>query len=295
MSGPVLIFGAGGQVGGATLAALTRAGRPVVGLDRNELDITDEAALDAAFGRIRPAVAINAAAYTAVDRAEAEPEVAEAVNGRAPGLIAVVARRHDAAMIHLSTDYVFDGGKGAPYSEVDPTAPLSAYGRGKLAGEEAVLCSGVRGLVLRTSWLLSTGGFVGAILSRAQAGEALRVVDDQKGRPTLVDDLAQALAVLAQAERLPDPARIYHYAGATDATWFALADALVAAWSARTGAARPELTGIPSEAWKAPAPRPLDSRLDSRQIAADFGLQGRDWRDAAPGLVEAWLNKEPRR
>lgn len=295
MAGPVLILGAGGQVGRATLAALARAGRPVVGLNRSELDITDSAAVEAAFARIRPAAAINAAAYTAVDRAEAEPEAAEAANARAPGLIAAAARRHDAALIHLSTDYVFDGRKGAPYDEADPTAPLSAYGRGKRAGEEAVLRSGVQGLVVRTSWLLSTGGFVGAILSRAQAGEALQVVQDQTGRPTLVDDLAEALAVLAQAERLPEPARIYHYAGAIDATWFEVADVLLDALSARTGAARPALTGIATAAWKAPAPRPPDSRLDSRRIAADFGVQSRDWRDAAPGLVEAWLKKDQSR
>ena len=150
----------------------------------------------------------------------------------------------------------------------------------------------MRGLVVRTSWLLSTGGFVGAILSRAQAGEALQVVQDQTGRPTLVDDLAEALAVLAQAERLPEPARIYHYAGAIDATWFEVADVLLDALSARTGAARPALTGIATAAWKAPAPRPPDARLDSRRIAADFGVQSPDWRNAAPGLVEAWLKKE---
>lgn len=295
MSGPVLILGAGGQVGQATRDALAQAGRAVVGLDRGELDVTDDAALDAAFRRLRPAVVINAAAYTAVDRAEAEPEAAQAVNGRAPGLVAAAARLHGAALIHLSTDYVFDGRKGAPYDEADPAVPLSVYGRSKRAGEEAVLRSGAAGAVVRTSWLLGAGGFVDAVLSRAQAGEPLRIVEDQKGRPTLVGDLAQALAALAQAQRLPCPACLYHYAGAADATWLALARALVDAWSERTGAVPPALTGIAADAWAAAASRPLDSRLDSARITADFGLSGRDWRDAVADLVEAWLKKEQRR
>lgn len=292
MSGGVLILGAGGQVGRATAAVLRRQGRAVTGLTRGDLDITDESALDEVFRRVRPATVINAAAFTAVDRAEAQPWRAEAVNGLAPGLIGASARRHGAALIHLSTDYVFDGEKGAPYVEADTAAPVSVYGRSKLAGEAAVLRSGAAGVILRTSWLLSAGGFVGAILSRARSGEVLRVVDDQKGRPTLVDDLAQALAALAR-QTLPQAAEVYHYAGATDATWFELADALVDEWSGRTGAARPVITGVTAASWNAPARRPSDSRLDSGRIAADFGLRGRDWREGVPELVEAWLNKEP--
>ncbi|WP_427791002.1 dTDP-4-dehydrorhamnose reductase [Brevundimonas diminuta] len=294
MQGPVLILGADGQVGRATLAAFREAGRLVTGLGRTGLDITDAASLEDAFARLRPAVVINAAAWTAVDAAEAAPGQALAVNGRAPRLIAAAALRWDAALIHLSTDYVFDGRKGAPYREGDPTAPLSAYGRSKLAGEAAVLESGVRGLVVRTSWLLSADGFVGAILSRARAAEPLRVVMDQHGRPTLADDLARALRDLSGSGRLPAPARLYHYAGAEDATWLELADALTAEWSARAGVARPPLTGIASGDWPVPAPRPADSRLDSRRIVSDFGLTLHDWRAAVPDLVEAWLQGEPR-
>ncbi|MEN5146851.1 dTDP-4-dehydrorhamnose reductase [Brevundimonas diminuta] len=289
MSGPVLILGAEGQVGRATLAALQRDDRPVVGLARRDLDITDGAAIEAAFAGIRPSVVINAAAWTAVDAAEAAPEQALAVNGHAPGLIAAAVRHSGGALIHLSTDYVFDGRKGAPYVECDPPAPLSAYGRSKQTGEAAVIASGVDGLVVRTSWLLSSGGFVGAILSRARAGEALRVVQDQSGRPTLVDDLAEALCALSLSARLAQPARLYHYAGATDATWLEVAEALTETWSARVGVARPVLTGIASTDWPAPARRPLNSRLDSSRIVSDFGLTLHDWRAAVPDLVEAWL------
>lgn len=293
MSAPVLVLGAAGQVGRATVAALRQAGRPVVGLDRRHLDVRDESALNEAFRRFQPAAAINAAAYTAVDLAESHPEAAETINGHAPGLIAATARRHGAVLIHLSTDYVFDGMKGAPYVEGDRPAPLSVYGRSKRAGEMAVIRSGAAGVILRTSWLLSSGGFVEAVLSRCRSGEALRVVSDQRGRPTLVQDLVQTLVGLVSRENLPQDADIYHYAGSSDATWFELASALLDHWVARTGAARPALTAITTEDWNASAPRPRDSRLDSRRIAADFGLQGRDWRESVPALVEAWMNRKP--
>lgn len=293
MRGPVLVIGADGQVGRATLFALQRDGRSAVGVGRAELDITDANAIETMIDRIRPSMVINAAAWTAVDAAETAVEQAMAVNGEAPGLIAAAAKHSGAGLIHLSTDYVFDGGKGAPYVESDLPAPLSAYGRTKLAGEAAVLRSGVRGLVMRTSWLLSSGGFVGAILARAEAGEALRVVGDQRGCPTQVDDLAEALCLLSRAPQLPDPAQVYHYAGSTDATWLEVADLLTAVWSARVAASRPSLTGIASRDWPALAARPLDSRLDSRRIASDFGLTLHDWRAGAPALVEAWLQQEP--
>lgn len=290
--GPVLVLGAGGRLGRAALEGLRRRGREAVGLTRAELDVTDADAVDAVFARRRPAAVINAAAYTAVDRAESEPAKAQAANAVAPGLIADVARRSGARMIHLSTDYVFDGLKQAPYVEGDAAAPLSVYGRSKRAGEQAVLASGVVGAVVRTSWLLSAGGFTHAMLSRAQAGVPLQVVSDQIGRPTLLSDLAEAVVTLAlspRASAASSGARLYHFAGPHDASWFEVAQVLTEAWAEAVGASPPALSPVAAATWRAPAPRPADSRLDSGRIAAELGLQGGDWRQAAPELVQQWL------
>lgn len=288
-TGPILVLGAGGQVGGATLAALRCAGLQALGLDRSQLDIADTTRVEETIERVRPSVVINAAAYTAVDRAEVDADAAFAINGRAPGVIARATQRTGAALIHLSTDYVFDGEKGGPYVEEDPVAPLSVYGESKLAGEQAILRVGGRGLVLRTSWLLSPyGGFARAILNRARAGEPLRVVSDQIGRPTMTADLAQTLALILQARQLAEPAKIYHYAGSEDATWFDVALELIEAYAQKSGRKAPPLTAIDSAAWGALACRPRDSRLDSARFASDFDLKGRDWRGAVSGLVEAW-------
>ena len=292
-AGPILVLGANGQVGRATLAALKKISCPAVGLDRRRLDITDQEQVEVAFASVCPSVVINAAAYTAVDAAETDEEAAFAVNGRAPGVIAHAALAHGAAVIHLSTDYVFDGVKGAPYVEGDAVGPLSVYGESKLAGERTVLEAGAAGLVLRTSWLLAPeGGFVRAVLNRADGGEALSVVADQLGRPTIVTDLAETLATLAQlgqAERLPARTEIYHYAGSSEATWHDIAWELIDVWARQTGRRPPPLTAIASTAWKAPARRPADSRLDSTRFADDFGLSVRDWRGGVPDLVEEWL------
>lgn len=292
---PVLVLGAKGQVGRATLASLARAACPAVGLDHGQIDIVDQAQVEGALARWRPAVVINAAAYTAVDAAEADSQKAFAVNGFAPGLIARAACASGAALIHLSTDYVFDGAKGQPYVEDDLTHPLSVYGRSKLVGEQAVLQAEGKGIVLRTSWLLGPqSGFVRAVLNHAERGEPLNVVADQMGRPTMVEDLAEALAALARSDALMGDARVYHYAGASDATWHDVARELTEAWATRTGGRPPPLAAIATADWKAAARRPADSRLDSARLAKDFGLAGRDWRGAAPGLVEAWLRGDDR-
>jgi len=292
---PVLVLGAGGQVGEATLAVLEHSGCPVVGLSHGQVDIVDPVQVDSAVARIRPSVVINAAAFTAVDAAETDEAAAFAVNGAAAGVVARAARLHDAALIHLSTDYVFDGEKGQPYVEGDVVNPLSIYGSSKLAGERAVFEAGGKGILLRTSWLLGPrSGFVRAILNRAERGEPLQVVGDQWGRPTLVADLAQALAVLARSHPFVQGIGTYHYAGSADANWFEIAQALTALWSARTGRSPPPVRPVTSADWKAPARRPPDSRLDSTSMARDFGLSGRDWREGMPSLVDAWLKRESR-
>ncbi|RMF81743.1 MAG: dTDP-4-dehydrorhamnose reductase, partial [Nitrospirae bacterium] len=197
----ILLTGSRGQVGWELARALAPLGE-VVALDHAALDLEDEGAVRRAVREARPRVVVNAAAYTAVDRAESEPERAMRINGEAPGWLAQEAAACGAALVHYSTDYVFDGRKPAPYVESDPPAPLNAYGRSKLAGERAVAAAGVPHLILRTSWVYAARGrnFPRTILRLARERDLLRVVDDQVGAPTWARWIAGATAAcLAQA------------------------------------------------------------------------------------------------
>jgi len=283
----VLITGGGGRLAKALTTAVWPEGWLPIALGRAELDITDPETVVGQIKTQRPALIINAAAFTGVDLAETEREAALAVNAAGAGTLAAAAAKADAGFIHVSTDFVFDGRRGRPYVEDDTTAPLNTYGATKLDGERLVLERHSKALVLRTAWLLGgAGGFINAILNRAARGEALQVVSDQTGSPTDVNDLAKAIVAASERVTLgPTPQRLYHLAGSDAATWHQIADAAVTAWAGRNAVAAVPVEAIATADWPCAALRPADSRLDSRAFARDLGVVLPGWRERVADWV----------
>lgn len=284
----ILQFGTTGQVASELLRQAPGWPVEITALSRAECDFNDaELVARMIWGR-KPDLIINAAAYTAVDQAEGDVESAFEVNAQSPASIAGMCGASGPAMVHFSTDYVFDGRKGAPYLETDRPEPLSAYGRSKLSGEQLVLMSCPRALVLRTSWVVSAHGrnFVKTMLRLAAEGQPLRVVDDQFGRPTSAADLAGF--VLANAERLAgapagDPHfGLFHFANAGETSWKGFAEAVL---EAALGAAAPKVEGIKTAERPAPAERPARGTLDTTKLEQTFGYQPRPWREALAEIV----------
>jgi dTDP-4-dehydrorhamnose reductase len=283
----ILITGKNGQVGWELQRALCPLGE-VIAADRRQMDFASPEGIRDAIRRIKPRVIVNAAAYTAVDRAETEPGPAMAVNGIAPGIVAQEAQRLGAFLIHYSTDYVFDGSKDAPYVESDPANPLGVYGRSKLAGEQAIQATGLPHCIFRTSWVYSTRGhnFSRTMLRLARERNELRIVDDQLGAPTWARGIAEITAqVLAQAvtaggldaDRLREQSGLYHLTAAGTVSWFAFAQAIFAGAGAIAGEKIPRLIPIRTIDYPLPARRPANSRLDNSKFAAAFGLTLPDW------------------
>ena len=274
----VLITGAGGQVG----RELARTAPPqalVRTVDRNELDIGDAAAVHAVIGEFRPALIFNAAAYTAVDRAESEPELAMHVNGIAPRLLAAAAAAADCRLIHISTDYVFDGQSPHPYAPGDEPRPLGVYGQSKLEGERAVLqAPGLQSAVVRTSWVYASHGrnFLQSMLRLMRAHGAVRVVADQVGAPTAARSLAEALWVLGQQPALSG---LMHWTDAGVASWYDFAVA-IAEDAAQRGLLPTDVavTPIATADYPTPARRPAYSLLDKGATVAALGLSPWHWR-----------------
>lgn len=279
----VLVTGRNGQV--ATALAERAAGEPdeFVFVGRPEFDLADPASIRRAVLEIRPDVIVSAAAYTAVDTAEDEPERAHAINGVAPGVLAESASEIGARIVHLSTDYVFDGSGDRPRREDDPVGPFSVYGRTKLEGEEAVRAAAPEShVILRTAWVYSPFGnnFVKTMLRLAETRDELNVVDDQYGNPTSALDIADGIFAIFNKWRQglsPGLGRTYHLAGSGEATWCELARAVFEASAARGGpsaVARP----VPASAYPTKARRPANSRLDCSAFERDFGWRAPNWR-----------------
>jgi dTDP-4-dehydrorhamnose reductase len=276
----LLIFGAGGQVGTALKRAAWPAGATIAALTHGQVDIGDATAVAAAFDSGSYDIVINAAGYTAVDKAESEPALAQRVNGEAPGLIAAECARRGAALVHISTDYVFDGAKTSPYLETDATAPLGVYGASKLAGERAVAERLERHVILRTSWVFSATGvnFVKTMLRLAAAGRDIRVVQDQTGGPTPADDIAWAIAQIAERIAAGTAAwGIYHYCGTPAVSWFEFARAIFEIHGTATGR-EVAVAPIWTKDYPTAARRPSNSRLDCGKIRSAFGIEPRPWR-----------------
>ncbi|WP_327297628.1 MULTISPECIES: dTDP-4-dehydrorhamnose reductase [unclassified Streptomyces] len=291
MSGSWLVTGAGGMLARDLLARLADDGTPAAGLDRAALDITDPEAVRGALAAHRPAVVVNCAAWTAVDDAESKEDQALAVNGTGPRVLAEACRETGAVLLQISTDYVFAGDGALPYAEDAPVAPRSAYGRTKLAGEEAVLSVlPERGYVVRTAWLYGAGGgnFVRTMIRLEGVKDTLDVVDDQRGQPTWTADLADLLVRLgAGAIAGTAPAGVYHGTSGGATSWFGLTREIFRLLDADPARVLPTT----SEAFVRPAPRPAYSVLGHDRWAAAGIEPLRDWRlalaDAFPALVAA--------
>lgn len=282
MSAPILVFGRAGQVS-RELAGLAKAGNLALTFaGRETLDLVDHGAIDGLIARIAPAAVINAAAYTAVDRAELEPDAAYALNRDAPAAMARACASRGLPFVHFSTDYVFDGTLDRPYIETDPTGPASVYGASKLAGEQAVTRAGGASIILRTAWVYSVHGtnFIKTMLRLAADRDEIGVVADQVGRPTWARDCAEvALLAVDALAATPGLAGLYHLSGADDASW---ADLAVETFdlSARLGGPTARVRPITTADYPTPARRPANSRLDCGKIETALPWRCLPWRDS---------------
>lgn len=281
----ILLTGINGQVGHALMQAFARHDVNVLALDRTQLDLTDTEAVRSTVQKNQPDLIINPAAYTAVDKAESEPELAYAINALAPQVLAEEAVKIGAKLIHFSTDYVYAGDKQGVYVESDHTAPLSVYGKSKLAGEDAIRAVGVQHLIFRTSWVYGAYGknFMNTILRLASEREGLRIVADQFGAPTSSNGIAQA--VIASMAAWDSQSGTYHLVNAGDTSWYGFARAIVEDY-AKLGLNPPLKTAvqnihaIATQDYPTPAARPANSRLDCSKLKQDFGVELPNWRDA---------------
>jgi len=278
----VLLTGSAGQLGFELARTLALHG-DVVACDRATLDLEDAGALVSTVRRVRPQLIVNAAAYTAVDRAESEPERAHAVNGVAPGILAEEARRLDAPLIHYSTDYVFDGSADVPYTEDAPTAPLNVYGQSKLAGERAIAAAGAASVIFRTSWVYGMRGsnFLLTIRRLAAGRDELRIVADQIGVPNWTRALAEATATMVGGglPALAERAGIYHLSATGSASWFDFARAIVG------DASRPRVVPITTAEYPTPARRPAYGVLGTSKLESTFGIKLGHWREMLGACV----------
>jgi dTDP-4-dehydrorhamnose reductase len=280
----ILLTGRTGQVGSALVHALAPLGE-VRALDRQEMDLLDPQSIRSAVAKAMPDVIVNAAAYTAVDRAEREKELAHEVNSRAVKELAHESRSAGALLVHFSTDYVFDGVKSTPYVETDVPNPLNVYGSSKLEGERAIAASGCRHLIFRTSWVYGPAGrnFLHAILDAARTKPELRVVDDQRGAPTSSVAIAGAVAQVLSSTDLPAKAAgIYHLSAAGATTWHGFAAAILKGKGLTT-----PIAAIRSDEYPAAARRPKNSLLDNSKICAAFDVELPDWRQGLAAVLAA--------
>jgi len=290
----ILLFGQGGQVGWELQRALAPLGE-VIGLDHDSTTLhgnfAQPEALAATVRTVRPDLIVNAAAHTAVDKAESEPELARALNATAPGVLAREAKALGATLLHYSTDYVFDGSGSQARDESAPTGPLSVYGRTKLEGEQLIQDSGCRHLILRTSWVYAArgGNFAKTMLKLAAEREQLKVIDDQIGAPTGADLLADVSAhALRLLQRQPKLGGLYHCVAGGETSWYGYAQYVIdwaraQGWPIKVGTDK--VLPIPTAEYPTPAQRPLNSRLDTGQLRQGFGLSLPDWRTGVARML----------
>ena len=289
----ILLVGEGGQVG-FELAGLLSPRGDLTALDYPALDLASPDSIAAALAAHRPDLVINAAAYTAVDKAEEEADLALAINGTAPGILAEALKKSGGALVHYSTEYVFDGTKDSSYTEEDAPNPLSAYGRTKLAGEEAIRASGVPHLLLRSSWIYGSRGhnFLRTILRLAHEREELRIVDDQVGAPTWCRDLAAAtVEALSQCGAFDTPAALtdrgglFHLTASGATSWCGFAGEILARDPEQSTQKVRELIPIPTSEYPTPAQRPLNSRLDCGRMKEAFGIELPPWHESLAEMM----------
>lgn len=277
----ILLLGANGQVGWELQRSLAPVGN-LHAAERSQADLEQPDRLRALVAQVQPDVIVNAAAHTAVDRAESEPDRARAINAEAPGLLAQLAAERGAWLVHYSTDYVFDGSGARPWTEDDATGPLSVYGRTKLAGEQAIRASGAKHLIFRTSWVYASrgGNFARTMLRLGAERELLRVIDDQIGAPAGADLIADVTAHALRQAMVHGTTGTFHLAPTGHTSWYGYAQFVFDA--ARS--LKPDLPlkvqaveAIPTSAYPTPAQRPLNSRLDTNRLRSTFGLHLPHW------------------
>jgi dTDP-4-dehydrorhamnose reductase len=287
----ILVTGASGQVGGAAIRALAGLGE-VIAPGRARLDLTSAESIRALMRDLQPRWVVNAAAHTAVDKAESEPELAFAINAEAPRVFGEEARKIGAAVIHFSTDYVFDGSGEKAWAETDATAPLNVYGKSKLAGEQALAATGAAHFILRTSWVYGATGknFLLSIVRMAREREVLRIVADQHGAPTWSVDLARLTAHVIGRVNPSDAAGlsgVYHAGGGGETTWFGFASAAVNALRQRESGERlARVEPISTAEYPTPARRPANSRLNCAKLERTFGWRMMDWRESLERVMD---------
>ena len=298
----ILLFGKGGQVGWELQRSLAPLG-DLVALDADSQnlcgDFTNPEGLAQTVRAVAPDIIVNAAAHTAVDQAESEPELARTINALAPGVLAQEAKRSGAWLIHYATDYVFDGSGDKPWLETDPTGPLSVYGKTKLEGEEAIRATGCQHLIFRTSWVYAArgGNFAKTMLRLAQERDFLSVINDQIGAPTGADLLADISAhAIRTALRNPDVGGLYHLVAGGETSWHGYASFVIdfARQASIEIKVTPEaIQPVPTSAFPLPAPRPKNSRLDTQKLKNTFGLNLPHWQSGVARMLTEILEKKP--
>ncbi len=286
----ILVTGKTGQVARSLVEAAADFEFELVALGRPDLDLGDVQSIERAVNRVAPDYVVNTAAYTAVDKAEEEGEAASAINGAGAGVLAAVCAVRDIPIIHISSDYVFDGSKDAPYVETDKTNPLGLYGRSKLEGDLAVIAANHQHVILRTAWIYSPFGsnFVKTMLRLAASRDELSVVDDQRGSPSYAPHIASAILQivekLAKGGMEKEPWGLYNLASAGEATWCEMAREIFT-WSQKLGEPTAIVNPINTEQYPTPAKRPANSRLDCSKLKGVFGVELPDWQDGIADCV----------
>jgi len=292
----LLIIGSNGQLGWELVRQGRERGFDIVPLDLPEFDLTDASELKRVVSRTGASLVINAAAYTAVDKAESEPDLAFAVNRDGPAYLASLCHEREVPLIHISTDYVFDGTKKDPYRETDPVSPLGVYGRSKEEGERAVRDRLPEHLIIRTAWLYGLHGnnFVKTMLRLGRERETVQVVADQYGCPTSAADLAEAILHMASriAEKKPIAWGTYHCCGRGVTTWHGFAEAIFDAAGGHDSFRVKMVMPITTEEYPTPAKRPANSALDCSLIAEHFGIRTRPWRESLSKMIPLLLSHE---
>jgi dTDP-4-dehydrorhamnose reductase len=296
----ILLFGKNGQVGWELQRSLAPLAELItLDFDSHELcgDFTNLEGLAKTIRDVAPDIIVNAAAHTAVDKAESEQQLARTINALAPGTLAQEAMRCNAWLVHYSTDYVFDGSGDMSWKETDVTAPLSIYGKTKLEGEKAIIASGCKYLIFRTSWVYATRGsnFAKTILKLAQERDSLKVIDDQIGAPTGADLLADVTAhTIRIAQQRPEVSGLYHLVASGQASWYEYANSVID-FARQSGieikASPKDIQPVPTSAFPTVAPRPMNSRLDTAKLQDTFGLKLPHWESGVTRMLTEFLER----